>query len=528
MPGILEALFGADGIGGQPGAVGNTLNNGIANTVLGGVGKIIAPVGNAAVGGLGDWVADVVTKNPLEILKNPTSILNDRGEPSWTRVLFPDFRRQDIKAKQQASKALDLKATADSLSMLGDMGKFLQGIKPDQRAPYVAQMEEAGVPSEQTNLALGQANAADQKLAQGQQALGGFLPPEIAGLVDDPSKVPGLYVQNEQAKATESRQRMTDDRANRTENRAIDAAQRASMTSAEKAVEAYQKATASGDPVLIEATKADLLKLGKSSQPMTVTTVDPETGAVSNVTGPASDVSGYESATRRDQARNMVDAADTTLGVIKQVRDIAVKNPEAFGAAGTAMRFGQGALGQAEAFTSIQNKARADIAAGNVQPQTAKQLLEGFQPEAFQADSLLYTLAYAQARLNNPTGVLTDKDFEQARAQIGANGPLTTNKSVLVSLDLLEANATQKRRQNLMRSRKGGGTQSKLEAAIAGESPASTKKPFGKKNAGPGETRGGAIPDSELRLLRDEKALNALSESDQRRWMKLNGVGDGE
>lgn len=468
MAGLLEALFGPDGIGGQSGAVGKVADQGILNTVLGGAGKVIAPVGNTAVGGLGDWVADVVTKNPLEILKNPMSVLNDRGEPSWTRVLFPEFRRNDMRNKEMAAKAKQLEATTASLSMLGDMGKFLQGLKPDQRAPYVQQFEAAGGTPEQSNAALGLASAADQESEIARQAILAEDPTLPHGLLKGltPEKGLSTLVGLRAAKATAAERNKPD------------------YTPAEKAVDAWVRANPGASPeqvarVRAEVTKAEVLGQGKSSQPMVTFNPDGTPSAM----GPASDVVAFGAQTAKDRALGQIDAVDRAKATINDIREIARTNKGAFGFAGGVKGTAQNLAMQGKAFTSLRDSARADAVAGRLDSNVQLGL---FDPNIDELTVFENTLAYAIARSQSDDGRVSDADYNAAIGTIrggGASGGwLANSESTLARMDALEKDLDRVRKRSRLRAGASGKPQSGVQAALEGGSPAAPpKKKFGRK-----------------------------------------------
>ena len=212
MAGLMDFLFNSDGPGGQPGAVGNTLNNGILNTVLGGVGKVIAPAGNAVAGGLGDFIADVTTKNPLEILKNPASALNDQGQVSLTRLLFPYFRREAVKADQQQAKLKDAYTQAQVINTYERV----------RNSPQIAPILEAmGLTPPQGAAAEGLQRQQDARntltLPEAQGGLA--LPAGVAQFVE-PDQVPQAYFNAQRDKALAAERAVDNARAASGEYRA--------------------------------------------------------------------------------------------------------------------------------------------------------------------------------------------------------------------------------------------------------------------------------------------------------------------
>jgi hypothetical protein len=507
--GLAEMLFGPDGVGGQPGLVGKA-----GNAVWNGTGELGPDAGfletlGKSLGNIPHMLTDIAVKNPLEILKNPASALNDRGEVSLTRLLFPDFRRETVKQQQQAAKVNEAVDQAKVVNAYSDLAQIVFGQPGVQTAE--AGMA-AGLPPAEAEAAAARDAESEARLQQGQQVLGGFLPPEVAGFVRDPEKVPGLYLQNEENKAQATQQ----SGANR----------RAEMTETEKKVGALQRARASGDPTAIAAAEADLLKIEGSNGTMVAFNPDGTPLAV----GPADVVSAFGGQAAQDRAKDQADAARRAKATIGDILKIAETNEAAFGLAGGVKGTVQNLAMQGKAFTSLREQAQADAEAGRIDDEVQAVL---FDPNVDELSSFENTLAYAVARSQSNDGRVSDADYKAAIDNIRGGGVMgswlsnaesTKAKMGAITKDLDRVIATSE-------ARAGSGKKpiTKLRAAVEGkpvEEPAPKKKGkkgLGKKK-GPGTTRGGEIPDAELKLLEDSTTLEGLSDSDYARWRKLKGL----
>jgi len=183
MAGILDMLFGPDGVGGQPGLAGKA-----GNAVWQGTGDLSegAGVGETLAKGLGNiphFLTDIAIKNPLEILKNPSSALNDRGEVSITRLLFPDFRRAAVKEEKEQQKLRDAAISAHVFNTYQKGAGILSGAATDRaqgemRKALVAQGLDPAVLQPYANAA-----KAERHAARKAGAAAGLLP-EVANIAD--------------------------------------------------------------------------------------------------------------------------------------------------------------------------------------------------------------------------------------------------------------------------------------------------------------------------------------------------------
>tara|TARA_R110000868_G_scaffold347384_1_gene608401 strand:+ start:188 stop:1519 length:1332 start_codon:yes stop_codon:yes gene_type:complete len=173
------------------------------------------------LGGLGGRVTDLALHTLPDVIKDPTSFVNDKGELSITRVLFPDFRREkqkEAKADAERQRAMD---AARVITQGTDFVKTLIDQTPEQRYATVQQFEAAGGTPEQSNAALGQANVYDQKkdaIAREAQAMG-MSPLMTQDMSSD--ELRALAIQQAHDKATLGRQTISDMYRAKAEGRAV-------------------------------------------------------------------------------------------------------------------------------------------------------------------------------------------------------------------------------------------------------------------------------------------------------------------
>jgi len=189
---LMTALFGDDGIGGKPGLVGKA-----GNAVWNGTGDLpegagfLDTLGNS-LGNIPHMLTDIAVKNPLEILKNPASALNSRGEVSITRLLFPDFRREADKQAKQEAKVNDAIASAKVVNAYDGILKSIFEAPGAQGDAGVQQAIGMGVPQDQAERAAAQDIGTDmQQQDVEQQAVQLGIPAGAAPYVQ-PEQLPGL------------------------------------------------------------------------------------------------------------------------------------------------------------------------------------------------------------------------------------------------------------------------------------------------------------------------------------------------
>jgi hypothetical protein len=218
MASLMETLFGPDAKpGGQPGLVGKA-----GNAVWNGTGELPEGAGfletlGKSLGNIPHMLTDIAVKNPLEILKNPASALNDRGEVSLTRLLFPDFRRETVKQDQQRAKVRDAYAQAQ---VVNTYEKLVEGVFGQPGAQSAEEGMAAGLPP-------AEAERAAQRDAQGEEQLGAArsaaqkfgLPEEMAGFVT-PDNALSTYNTLTDTKRAEDAAAKAEARAARAEGRA--------------------------------------------------------------------------------------------------------------------------------------------------------------------------------------------------------------------------------------------------------------------------------------------------------------------
>lgn len=479
--GLMETLFGPDGIGGEPGLVGKA-----GNAVWQGTGELDpqAGLGETVVKSLGNiphLLTDIAIKNPLEILKDPASVLNDQGQISFTRLLFPDFRRNVVKAEQQqaeAQKAYTAVAGLNANKMILDSIFNAAGVQGPEGVEQAVAMGADRAAAERR--AVEDQTTEDQTLAA-RDAVAGIAPGVPRALLDTGITEPGqgleTYLNIERSNAMASERSQDNARADRqfslsqaAADRAATAAERAAMEPWEKALQSYRQAVASKDPLAIEAARAAMKKLEGSSGPVTVVRT-PDGGEV--ISGDGRGVAAFGSQTAKDRAAATVDAQDALLNTIGEMRTLADKNPEAFGAAGAVGGFAQNVTEQGKAFAALRQRVSDDIAKGGAEPEVGAAVAESFVNaskfnEAIpQRIALENTLAYAKARANNPDGKISDADYKAALATVrGGQGEgadwMANAASTKAVLDVLERDAKRERARAKLRAGKPGKEKSAL------------------------------------------------------------------
>lgn len=152
---------------------------------MAGVGDILGEIGKGAVGagkGAANWLTDVIFKNPVEVLKNPASILNDRGEVSVTRLLFPDFRRQRVAEQESFAQAQQARAQAQALAAYGDIAKMFMDAPTDTAQGELRKgLVEQGIVDEDMSRRLGAAAKSGRHESRQAGAQVGLMP-EVANL----------------------------------------------------------------------------------------------------------------------------------------------------------------------------------------------------------------------------------------------------------------------------------------------------------------------------------------------------------
>jgi len=133
--GFLEVLFGPDGPGGQPGAVGNAMN------AAGGAYKKASETPFASLLTL-----------PTEIIRDPLQFTNSEGKIDIAALLSPNARKTFAQQKQAAQDAAKWKATADAYNIANTaMGIFSKAPTPEARAALAQGMVGLGLQESEFN-----------------------------------------------------------------------------------------------------------------------------------------------------------------------------------------------------------------------------------------------------------------------------------------------------------------------------------------------------------------------------------------
>ena len=212
MAGLMEMLFGPDGVGGQPGLAGKA-----GNAIWQGTGELSPNAGFGetiakSLGNIPHMLTDIAIKNPLEILKDPSSALNDNGEVSITRLLFPDFRRNAVKQRKDQEKLESAMTSARIFNTYDELkNRFMEA--PTDQLGGLAQMADAsGIPSEQIESALAAANVQRQKDEAARTAILSEYPDLPPSLLEDASPEDALrvWLASNRDKAISTRQTLRD------------------------------------------------------------------------------------------------------------------------------------------------------------------------------------------------------------------------------------------------------------------------------------------------------------------------------
>lgn len=170
------------------------------------------------------------------------------------------------------------------------------------------------------------------------------------------------------------------------------------------------------------------------------------------VTSP--DIAGLGGATTATQTRaqQTLDTAADTLGVIQQFRESL--RPENIGVSGDIRELGIGALGQAESFRAWSDRQTQQIIDQAIASGDTIDLSKfAVDPSLSSQRMLENVMAYRLAKINDPSGRVSDKDFEAARRSLGFGKKLTSIGDVLSRIDAMER--TVQRTQGIAAQRLG-------------------------------------------------------------------------
>jgi phosphoglycerate-specific signal transduction histidine kinase len=147
------------------------------------------------------------------------------------------------------------------------------------------------------------------------------------------------------------------------------------------------------------------------------------------------DVSTNEQA----HARDRIDAVADLKGTIDQYRN--VLRPENVGMIGDLRGLVYGAGQQANAFSQLLQRHAAGTMADLMSTNSDVSLSEFNDPKLSQSQLLSNLLAAKYARVTNPVGVITDKDYIIAKKGLGLEGLLTGATDITEKLKALETAA---------------------------------------------------------------------------------------
>lgn len=187
-------------------------------------------------------------------------------------------------------------------------------------------------------------------------------------------------------------------------------------------------------------------------------------GAISynaSLQGGASETGLAPTKTNLTQANSMDAELVGVQDTINRVRDLATNNPGLFGAAGRIRGVAQDAVQTVSELAQAFGEDNPQLVAfaqdvndglGRVAASEGGVATEYFDPNIPKARKLMLELAYANARIENPTGEVSRQALERSIEALGAGGLLSSNASVLAGLDAMQ-DSLNARRQSVDRLR---------------------------------------------------------------------------
>jgi len=184
----------------------------------------------------------------------------------------------------------------------------------------------------------------------------------------------------------------------------------------------------------------------------------------------APDLAGLGGATTSTQTRaqETLDSAADTLGVINQFRE--TLRPENIGLSGDIRELGIGALGQAESFRAWGDSQTQGIIDQAISSGDTLDLSRFAVDPALSSQRLLENiLAYRLAKIQDPSGRISDADFRNAQLSLGTGKKLTSIGDLLARVDAFEQ--TVQRTQGIAQQRLGIAPGQQAAPAGGGQAP---------------------------------------------------------
>lgn len=189
--GLSEILFGADGVGGQPGVAGKALDFAMGTDI-----DVNAPAPTTGQGQLAKYGKDLarlpltLAKLPLDFISDPSTFLRGSGGGADFAAIFsPTYRKEKVAARKREEAFDKLRMTFQGLKMADDFGQMLNDAPADQRSDLLAEMEAGGTDSERLNSMAGVALSGDRRrdalVSQIVQEDPTYTPEMLVGLTDD-------------------------------------------------------------------------------------------------------------------------------------------------------------------------------------------------------------------------------------------------------------------------------------------------------------------------------------------------------
>lgn len=231
--GLSEILFGADGVGGQPGVAGKALDFAMGTDI-----DVNAPAPTTGQGQLAKYGKDLarlpltLAKLPLDFISDPSTFLRGSGGGADFAAIFsPTYRKEKVAARKRDEKFEELRQTFEGIKMFDDFTAGMSATPFDQRAAVAQQAEQAGLPSEQIDTALGAANQVDQQRASVIAAIRAedpTIPDEVLANLD-PDKGLAILTRIRESQAIQARADASAARSEEAVARAEEAARRAQV-----------------------------------------------------------------------------------------------------------------------------------------------------------------------------------------------------------------------------------------------------------------------------------------------------------
>lgn len=153
-------------------------------------------------------------------------------------------------------------------------------------------------------------------------------------------------------------------------------------------------------------------------------------------TGTADEL-GMGTKTNLTQAQQLVATVENTASLVQELETLVQNNPAATGLAGDLRSFGQDVQQVVREFSASFGDTNAILAPSDIDALTRRLTggATGYNPVYRQARALLLELAYANAKMNNPSGEVSRFALEREMENLG-QGLVGNDKGVLAVIDI--------------------------------------------------------------------------------------------